>query len=243
VNVEEQLKSALGRVDAYPPSPDLFERVQRTLQEEEARQRRRRRGLALLAAGIAAVATWLALTATVEDGAPSWPGWALEVVVTLLAVALIALLGPALRRYGGAFLTAVAGGEATGRRFARLLDIAYYLVGAGYVFVTAAFDPDITMAAVGPDQLLRASRRLGGLALGLGVLHTVTILAMPVVGLVLADVRWRAARALAGSRRPPAPRTRAADRAALVVVVLLLAGLVIAVGLLVVGVVMVGLEA
>lgn len=204
MNVDAKLRAALERVDTYAPSPDLFARVTRTLEDDARHRRRVRRAVAAIVAGVAAAAGWFAMTGSLEGGRFVLPGWSLEVVVTVVMVALVAALGPLLRRVGVAYLAGALGSASSGR-FAALLDLAYYLVCAGYVLLTLTVMPDVVGTPVDPAQLARASRRIGGLALLMGVLHTSTLLVLPIIGLLLRDIARRAPH-VAGSA-PAAPDT------------------------------------
>jgi hypothetical protein len=68
----------------------------------------------------------------------------------------------------------------------RLLDVAYYLLFAGYVLVTARLSaPDAFQLAHLGTQVEEAAMRLGGLLLVMGVLHTATFMVLPLIGLVI----------------------------------------------------------
>ena len=234
MNTEQELRAALERIDDYVASPDLFARVTGTL-AEDARYRARLRRLAAGAlVGVVVLVGWFAVVGSIDGGRVVVPGWSLEVAVTLLLVTLVVVLGPALRRFGAAYLIGALGKQSA-TRFAALLDVAYFLVCAGYVLVTTSLLPDVVATPVDPEQLIRASWRIGGLALVLGALHTLTILAVPLVGLVLRSIRWRAAPGAA-----PQPRAHAADRVALASVIVLGVCLAAIAGIAVVLVVVVG---
>jgi hypothetical protein len=66
-----------------------------------------------------------------------------------------------------------------------LLDVAYYLVFAGYILLSTQFDfADTLTANVLAEQLADAAVRLGGLLLLMGILHATTLVALPLVALV-----------------------------------------------------------
>jgi hypothetical protein len=208
VNLEQQLRAALARADEYPASPDLFARVTRTLEDDVRHRARVRRTVGGALAFFAGAGTFLAALSTTDGGRLLIPGWAFEVVVTAALTAVAVVLGPTLRRFGQAYLADVLGRELA-PRFASLLDLAYGLLCAGYVLVTASLDATIASTPVDPAQLSRAALRAGGLALSLGVTHAVTIAVLPALGLLLRSTRWR-------SRGRPGedPPARAADRVA-----------------------------
>jgi hypothetical protein len=66
-----------------------------------------------------------------------------------------------------------------------MLDIAYYLVFAGYVLLTARLEAPAAYAEhmIGV-QIFEAAARVGGLFLIMGVLHAATMMALPLVALV-----------------------------------------------------------
>lgn len=216
MNLEQQLRDALARADDYPASPDLFARVTRTLEEDVRRRARVRRTLGGALMSLAAVASFLGALSSIDEERLSVPGWAFEVVVTAALVVFTIVLAPALRRFGEAYLADVLG-RWLAPRFAALLDLAYALLCVGYVLVTATVDPAVVTTPVDPAQLSRAAVRTGGLALMLGVSHTVTIAVLPLLGLLLRSTRWRA-----GRSATPDAQARAADRVASVFVGLLL---------------------
>jgi hypothetical protein len=234
VNLEERLRDALEQADAYPVSGDLLARVTGTLAEDALHRVRVRRTVSAVVGGGLALTVWFAATGSFEAGGVVVPGWSLEVAVTLVLVALLVTLGPLLRRFGRPYLSAAIGPGAP--PFAPLLDIAYYLVGTGYILLTATVLPDVVGTPVDPSQLTRASSRIGGMALLLGGLHTGTLAILPLVGLLLRSMRWR------GSQpETPNPRARTADRVATVSLALFGALLALAVAAAGVLVLLVGL--
>jgi hypothetical protein len=201
VSVEDLLRDTLHGADRYVPSPDLFERVRRSIEEDRAHRRRVRLAVALVSAGGALVAGYLAALAEVVDGRVTWPWWSLELLTTALLVVLVVVLGPLIRRFGRIYASAVfAAHPPTARRFLALLDIAYYLVFSAYILIEARVRPEL--AWLRPDGLAEhvtyLTARVAGLLLLMGLLHSITIVTLPVIGLVFAD-SWR--------RRTPAEPT------------------------------------
>jgi multisubunit Na+/H+ antiporter MnhC subunit len=130
---------------------------------------------------------------------------------------------------------------ATGERFSRLLDIAYYLFFSGGILSSL----DLTEAG----SLVPASE---GLKFGmeqvaffinvLGLAHVGNLLLLPIVGLLFASVTRRARRRAAGSEAPPvSKRARNTDRLALAIV-LTAVSIGIGGGLLVVALVIMGMS-
>ena len=226
MTVEQLLTEALHRADQYAPSPDLFARVERSIEEATAHRRRLRIVSAWLAALLLASAAWVAAFLDVSGGTVTMPWWTVEALTVVLLLVIVVALGPLLRRYGTVFAADVFGSNpATSERFLAVLDIAYYLVFGAYIIMTTAFaaDPDWDGSLV--DQVEGELVRIGLLLLIMGVLHAITIATLPVMGLVFASSWWRAVRAeLGDDAGEPDPEARQADRVA-TVIVWVLAGL------------------
>ncbi len=193
VDVEQRLERVLAAADTFQPAPDLWERVQASMAQDATRRRRRRR----LAWGVVAVAVVLgavALAGGVPGGGFDWR--LLEVVETLLLVAIVVGIRPLLDDAGSDFLRAVfRGSETAATNLARLLDVAWNLVFIGMVVVTVTWQRSLPVGASAAAQLDQVLERIGGLLLAMGLLHGVTFLAMPLVG-----VAWVAA--TTGRRMP-----------------------------------------
>jgi hypothetical protein len=200
VSVEDLLRDTLHGADRYAPSPDLFERVQRSIEEDGAHRRRIRLAAAAVVTGGALVAVYLSALAERVDGRVTWPWWSLELLTTTLLVILVLVLGPLIRRFGRIYAAAVfAAHPPTARRFLTLLDIAYYLVFCAYLLIETRIEPEL--AWLRPDGLAQhathLTERVAGMLLLMGLLHSITIVTLPVIGVVFAD-SWR--------RRPHHPR-------------------------------------
>lgn len=224
MNVEERLVDALAEYDRVEPAPDLFARVRRSLAAERAHRTRVARWSAGTASGLAAVVALVAVLARSDaDGVAVVPPAPMAGLEVALLTTLVVLLGPAIRRFGSILVDAVFRTEpATAPVFLRLVDTAYYLVFAGYVLVDVPLPlgPGTESLAVAVDRLLD---RVAGLLLLMGVLHTVTILVLPVIGLLHTAAVRRHRRALAGAGAPHAsPAADRADRVARVIVLLAL---------------------
>lgn len=211
-----KLESRLGRVfreaEGYEPSPDLFSRVTRSIEED--RLHRRRRGLVILwAVGLVLGCALLVLVA--GDRGPSgslrMTRWAMEVIETAIMASLVVALGPAIRRFGSSFIRELFRFDAdASARFLDLLDMAYYLTFTGLTMM------GVRLAGLGssvPVGLLldEARLRLALLLLAMGLLHSMTIAAIPVVSLIGGATRWRHRHRLAGTPGTD-PEARMADR-------------------------------
>ena len=193
MNVEQLLRDTLHRADTYPVSPDLFARVQRSIQEDLAHRRRVRAAVTWTAAGLLAAAAYLVALAEIVDGRPTWPWWALEALTTAILITVILLLGPLLRRFGRIFASSVfTAHPATAHHFLRALDVAYYLVFTAFVLIETQVVPrEEWLGPAGNAVHLRMlSERIGGMLLLMGLLHAATIALLPVLGVVFSSI-WR----------------------------------------------------
>lgn len=238
MSLEDRLVEALHRTDQVQPGVDLFARISRSIDEDRKFRKRVGMtaasvtfGLALLAAASASVSR------PHPGGGVIWPKWWLQVLMVSVLVPVLLALAPAIRRYGKPFIDdAFHMSPATGYRFARLLDIAYYLAFGGlilgFVDVTAA----TSMVTVGDDVFIDTVAKIAIFLLVLGVAHTLNLLVMPVVGLVFSSSVRRTRRRLAGTNAPPAnDAARIADRTVLVIIgVVIVVTLIAAVGLIVI---------
>lgn len=192
MTTEQQLREALRAVDGYQPSPDLWARVEGSIEADRLHRRRLMRlfvGIASAVAVLVAVAM-LSLVGVGDQRRVDWR--ALELVETAVLATLVLGLGPAIRRFGRTFASDVFRvNPPTSRSFLRLLDVAFYLVFGGYILVTSSFvRPGLLAIGVLADQLGDAALRIGGLLLLMGVLHVVTLLALPVLGIAFTS-GWR----------------------------------------------------
>jgi len=220
VSLERRLTEALHQGDGYQPSVDLFARLSRSIEEDQKHRRRIRRATAAVVAGLAILATFLiALADHDPDGVLVLPKWSMQVVVFALLTSCLVVFGPAIRRLGQPYLAEVFHmSPATGERFSRLLDIAYYLFFGGGILSSL----DLTEAAslVPATESLKFGMEQGALFLTvLGLAHVGNLLLLPTVGLLFASVTRRARRRAAGSEAPPmSERARKTDRLAMVIV-------------------------
>lgn len=187
MSVEQRLLNVFAEIDRLEPSPDLFNRVVHSIEEDRRHRTRVRLTAASVVAGLAALIGVGALA--LRDGTfgsyvhrPT-----MEALQTIGLVAIAIALGPAIRRFGRGYATDLwPASPTTATVLLRLLDVAYALVVAGYILLTA----DLTWDTVGRDQLLLAEQiqtaaaRTGGLLLLLGLLHGVTLVVLPVLALI-----------------------------------------------------------
>jgi hypothetical protein len=195
MSVQDALRDALHQVDHYEPSPDLFWRVQRSIEEDHAHRRRIRLAIALVTGGVVAIAGYVAVFLEFVDGEPTMPWWSLELLTTAILIALVLVLGPLIRRFGKLYAGAVfAANPPTTQRFLALIDIAYYLIFAGFILLSSHFEPWPEWVRPGGFRVHVefALERVGVLLVMMGVLHSLTIVTLPVIGLVFSSGRQRA---------------------------------------------------
>ncbi|MDJ0923272.1 MAG: hypothetical protein QNJ77_01815 [Acidimicrobiia bacterium] len=188
MNLDQQLADTLHVADDYAPSPDLFAKVQRSIEEDNAYRGRLRTAVRWLVAAVAAVSAFLFATVRLENGQVDMSFASLELLVTAVMIAIVGVMGPAIRRFGQTYeRNAFAGNPETGAQVLRLLDIAYYLIFGAYVVMTLMFEPPRDLSLLDrqfTDMLRFEAERLGGLFLLMGLLHVMLLLALPVAGLV-----------------------------------------------------------
>ena len=194
MTIEQLIDDALHAADNFEPSPDLFAKVQRSIDEDAAHRRRLRRVMLAVGGAIGIIAFYLAVTVDITTGTAAqaftdrvtMPFVALEILVTAVMVGLVVVLGPTIRRFGEAYEREVFRSNArTGEAVLRLLDIAYYLIFGAYVVMTLVFDPALEFGdSTLPEWVRGELGRVGGLLLLMGVLHVALLMALPVVGLV-----------------------------------------------------------
>ncbi len=185
--LEARLERVWHEVDDFEAAPDLWQRLEASITADAARRGRRR----LVAVGLAVVAVGLGLFALGESvmGGVVFDWRVLEVVETLLLLALVVGLRPLLDDAGRDFLLDVFdGAKASVANFAGLLDLAWNLVFVGMVAMSIDWAPPTPVGATAAAQLDHVAERIGGLLLAMGLLHGATFLALPLVGVV-----WTAA--------------------------------------------------
>ena len=220
MTIEQKLAEALHGADGYLPSPNLFAKVQRSIEEDVAHRRRVRRALLWAGGGMAVAVAWVAAFLDLGSGTATMPWWTLEILTAATMVAIVIVLGPVIRRFGSELtLDVFRSNRATSQHFLALVDIAYYLVFAAFILMTTSFSAQAEWGGRLAAQLEQEIARLGGLLLVMGILHALTIAVLPVMGLVFASNWRRAARRTLGESAPPADlRAEKADRVATVIV-------------------------
>jgi hypothetical protein len=189
VNIEQRLVDALRSVDRVDPSADLWSRVVHSIEEDRAHRRRVAESFAsviLTTAGLAVLG--IVNVVDIPSGRQVRLG-VMELIETIALVVLVAVLGPAIRRFGRGYAHDLwRSTPDTSDALVRLLDVAYLLVFGGYILLTAHFDFDSATIVVA-RQLEDLGWRIGGLLLIMGLLHAATIMTLPVVALVANSTR------------------------------------------------------
>ena len=214
MSVERRLRETLAAFDAVEPAPDLFRRVERSVAEDLARRRRIGLWVAVAVGSLSLAALVVAGFARLSSaGTVVVTVWPLIVVETALLGGLVAAFGPLIRRFGAVFVEDVFGDatEGVGMAFLRLLDVAYYLVFAGYVILTTPLSDVDGVRALGP-MLEVTVERFGGLLLLMGVMHAATITVLPLIGLIHASTVREQRRAALSSPQTPSAEAAFAER-------------------------------
>jgi hypothetical protein len=228
VTHEEQMKAVFNAADQFEPSPDLFERITRSIAEDAAHRKRIRR-IAILGLGAGAfVVVYLLLVVDRVDDGLQMSFWSVEVLMTGVMAASVLTLGPAIRRFGNAFEGDIFGSRpSTGRSFLALMDVAFYLTFGAYTFMTLQYAPPMDVLGVEhvAGWVAWEFQRLAGLFLLMGVLHAVTMVVLPAVGLVFSANVRRTRRDRLGKDAPPPDRTNEQIDLWITIVVWVLVGL------------------
>lgn len=240
MSLERRLTEALHHADDYEPSVDLFARLSRSIEED--RSHRRRLGVTIggAVAGVSGAAVFLGMLAGRDtEGLLVFPKWSIQLLLFVSLATCLIVLGPVIRRLGQPYLTDVFHmSPATGDRFSRLLDLAYYLAFGGGILSSVDLTAPASQVEVGGEAVLSALFAAARFVALLGLAHAGNLLLLPVIGLLFSSITRLARRRAAGIDAPPISRkARTADRLAsgivLVAVLLAIAGvlLLIALGL------------
>jgi hypothetical protein len=186
--VEDRLRDAFSAAaELVEESPDLFARVERSIAEQVQRQRFRRRVLSTALLSMAAVAAFVLAVSDIKDGRLVMRWGLLELLTATLLVAIAALLGPFIKRFGKSYAGDVfRANPRTGKSYIMLTDIAYYLIFIAFIMFTTTFQRfDNWDESVGAEQLKHEVARIGGILLIIGLLHSANIVMLPMMGRLL----------------------------------------------------------
>ena len=189
MNVEQRLVNALRAADRVEPSPDLWSRVVHSIEEDQAHRRRVVRSFASIIAMVTALVVLGILNLIDTPGGRQVRVPAMELIETIALISLVAVLGPAIRRFGRGYADDLwPATPSMPSSLLRLLDVAYLLVFGGYILLTTYFDFGWTMIRVA-EQVEDLCWRVGGLVLTMGLLHAATIMTLPLVALISNSTR------------------------------------------------------
>jgi hypothetical protein len=189
VNVEQRLVDALRSIDRVEPSADLWSRVVHSIEEDQAHRRRIVESFASIILTATGLATLGVLNVVDLPSGRQVRLGMMESIETFALVLLVAVLGPAIRRFGRGYANDLwRTTPDTPTALVRLLDVAYLLVFSGYIMLTANLDFDRATIGIA-QQLEDLGRRIGGLLLTMGLLHAATIMILPVVALIANSTR------------------------------------------------------
>ena len=186
--IETRLRDALVEgAQALDESPDLFARVQLSIEDDRRIRRQRRRTAAVVASVLGALAAVVGAVTDYRKGELLMDWWILELIATAGLAGMALWLGPLIKRYGKSYAADVfRANPRTGKSFIALTDVAYYLIFFAYILFTVSFEPKGTWAqTVNAQQLQHETARLGGILLIIGLLHGVNLLALPIMGRLL----------------------------------------------------------
>jgi hypothetical protein len=185
-NIEHRVRDAFSAFEDVVGAPDLLDRIELAVEEDERRRTRVRRAVA-----IASLLVVIAIGGTtwMLQGGVDMDWWILEVITTAALFGIAFVLGPFIRRFGKSYVADVfAPNAATGRTFIVLADVAYYLIFVAYILLTTSFQQRRAWGVFGtvtPDQVQHEVARVGGILAIIGVLHSVNLFLMPLVGRLL----------------------------------------------------------
>ncbi|MDP3984904.1 MAG: hypothetical protein Q8Q52_07885 [Acidimicrobiia bacterium] len=183
--LEKRLHDALvAGAAATAPSPDLFARVQGSVEADRRRRRLILRGLGVAGLLVLALGSLVFAVSEFRDGRLLMEWWVLELTTVGILLALALWLGPFIKRFGRSYAADVfRANPRTGKSFIVLVDIVYYLIFSAYILLLVRFERASDWSqTVGPDQLQFSVGRIAGILLIIGVLHGMNLLLMPVLG-------------------------------------------------------------
>ena len=186
-SIEERLIEAFTDArHTVEPNRDLFARVNRSIADAAARRRWRIRlalGLTTFVLLLGALA--LALS-DVNNGRITMEWWTIELITNIVLVAIAIGLGPFIKRFGRAYAADVfRANPRTGKSYLVLTDVAYYLIFTSFILFTVTFVAPVDWKLSTGEQLKDEVARVGGILLIMGILHSLNVVALPVIGRLL----------------------------------------------------------
>lgn len=110
--------------------------------------------------------------------------WILEIITIAALIAIVAILGPLIKRFGKAYAADVfRANPRTGKSYLVLMDFAYYMIFGAYILFVIKWEPDKGWEQeVNAEQLQGSIARIGGMILLMGLLHGLNVLTLPIIG-------------------------------------------------------------
>ena len=169
-------------------NPDLFARVNRSLDDAKERRRFRLRLAGAITGFIFANAVLSLALSDINNRRIIMHWWVIELITNIVLVALAVGLGPFIKRFGRSYAADVfRANPRTGKSYLVLTDVAYYLIFTSFVLFTVTFvRPDDWIGSTG-RQLKNEVARIGGILLIMGVLHALNVVALPIIGGMLSN--------------------------------------------------------
>jgi hypothetical protein len=197
MTVEQRLADAFAHTDRVEPSSDLWSRVVHSIEEDRLHRTRLLRTALAVGVGLAALVVLALLTLTDGPSGMYVPWQVMELLEASALVVLTVALAPAIRRFGRGYASDLfASSRHTAHAMLSVLDLAYYLIFAGYILLSVELRIPIDDWRLNwAEQVQDASGRIGGLLLVMGLLHAITLIALPLLALIVNSTRT-------GSRLP-----------------------------------------
>ena len=190
-DIEQRLVAAFTDArTSVTENPDLFARVTRSLDDQQARRRYRWRLAGWIVGFVAANASLALALSDFDNRRFAMPWWVIELITNIVLVAVAIGLGPFIKRFGRSYAADVfRANPRTGKSYLVLTDVAYYLIFAAFVMFTVTFvEPSGWRRSAG-EQLQHELARIGGILLIMGVLHAANVVALPIIGRLLSSNR------------------------------------------------------
>ncbi len=186
-DIEHRLREAFSDARATTnASPDLFARVQRSLEDDLARRRWRWAMARRLLAFIGALVLLAVIFGDNQNGRFTMSWWLIEVLTDIVLAAIAVVLGPFIKRFGRSYAADVfRANPQTGKSYLVLTDVAYYLIFTAFVLFTLTFKDQWALERA--DQWRHEVARIGGILLIMGILHAANVVALPVIGQMLSS--------------------------------------------------------
>ncbi len=188
MRLEERLRDALlAGAQQVEESPDLFARVQGSIEDEVRRREWRQRVATTAGVAVAGLLGFLFIATDFQEGELLMDWRILEFLTTTILVTIVILLGPFIKRFGKSYAAEVfRSNPSTGKSFIVLTDFAYYLIFGSYVLFTLVFErPGDWTPMVNAVQFKIETVKIAGLLLIIGVLHGMNLLMLPIIGRLL----------------------------------------------------------